>query len=258
MSTGWDPEQYLKFADARLRPAIDLLAQVALPDPRRIFDLGCGPGNSTQLLRARWPSALITGIDGSGAMLAQAAREVEGCQWLQADLADWRAPAAADLIFSNAALHWVADHERLFPRLLSQLAPGGLLAVQMPNNFSAPSHTLIADAAKSGPWRDTLEPLLRPAPVHEPSYYFELLEPLAPQVSIWETEYLQLLRGADPVKEWVKGSWLKPLLDALAPPERAAFEAEYARRIRGAYPPLPSGITLFPFKRLFLIARRGP
>jgi trans-aconitate 2-methyltransferase len=258
MATGWDPQQYLKFADARLRPAIDLLAQVALSDPRHIFDLGCGPGNSTQLLRARFPTAQVTGIDGSAAMLAQAAREVEGCSWLQADLADWQAPAAADLIYSNAALHWVADHERLFPRLLSQLAPGGLLAVQMPNNFAAPSHRLIAEAATSGPWRGTLEALLRPAPVHAPSLYYALLEPLALQVSIWETEYLQTLRGADPVKEWVKGSWLKPLLDALAQPERADFEAEVARRLRSAYPALPSGVTLFAFKRLFLIARRAP
>jgi len=256
MTAGWDPDQYLKFANARLRPAIDLLAQIAMPDPRRIFDLGCGPGNSTQLLRTRWPSAAITGIDGSAAMLAQAAREVAGCSWLQADLAGWQAPAAADLIFSNAALHWVASHDELFPRLLSQLGPGGVLAVQMPDNFGAPSHTLIAETVKAGPWRSALEPLLRPAPVHAPSTYYELLEPYAQSVTIWETEYLQTLHGADPVKEWVKGTWLKPLLDALAQSDRADFEADYAKRLRAAYPALSSGVTLFPFKRIFLIARR--
>ncbi len=199
---------------------------------------------------------MITGVDGSAAMLAQAAREVDGCAWAQADLADWQAPAPADLIFSNAALHWVERHDRLFPRLLSQLSAGGVLAVQMPNNFAAPSHTLIAETVKAGSWKAALEPLLRPAPVHAPSYYYALLEPLAQELSLWETRYLQALRGADPVKEWLKGTWLKPLLDALAEPERSAFEAEYARRVRTAYPPLPSGVTLFPFERLFLIARR--
>ncbi len=255
MTAGWDPDQYLKFANARLRPAVDLLAQAAIKDPRRIFDLGCGPGNSTQLLRMHWPCASITGIDGSAAMLAQAAREVAGCSWVRADLADWQAPGAADVIFSNAALHWVAGHDRLFPQLLSQLSSGGLLAVQMPDNFAAPSHTMIAETVKAGPWRARLEPLLRPAPVHAASFYYELLEPLAQELRIWQTEYLQALSGADPVKEWVKGTWLKPLLDALEEPDRAAFEAEYARRVRTAYPPLSSGVTLFPFKRLFLIAR---
>ncbi len=255
MATGWDPEQYLKFATARLRPAIDLLAQVELPAPRQIYDLGCGPGNATQLLRRRWPKSTITGVDSSPAMLAQAQREVADCNWVQAELAGWRAPVPADLIFSNAALHWVARHDALFPRLISQLGSGGLLAVQMPNNFAAPSHTLIADTVTGGPWRSRLEPLLRPAPVHAPSYYYELLEPLVPQVSVWETDYLQALRGPDPVKEWVKGTWLKPLLDALSGADRAAFEADYAQRLRAAYPPLASGVTLFPFKRMFLIAR---
>lgn len=255
MTAGWNPDQYLKFATARLRPAIDLLARVSMPAARRIFDLGCGPGNATQLLRMRWPSSVITGVDASAAMLAQAAREVADCSWVHADLAEWQAPAAADLLFSNAALHWVARHDRLFPRLMSQLGPGGLLAVQMPNNFTAPSHTLIAEAVAAGPWRAALEPLLRPTPVHAPAYYYELLEPLAQDVCVWETDYLQPLRGADPVKEWVKGTWLKPLLDALPTRERAAFEAAYARRLRNAYPPLSSGATLFPFKRLFLLAR---
>lgn len=257
MATGWDPDQYLKFANARLRPAIDLLAQVAMPNPRRIVDLGCGPGNSTQLLRTRWPAAEVTGIDSSAAMLQQAAREVEGCQWIQSDLADWQAPAPADLIFSNAALHWVGQHDRLFPRLLAQLSPGGVLAVQMPNNFAAPSHTLIAETVQCGPWRALLEPLLRPTPVHAPAYYYKLLEPLAQELNLWETEYLQILGGAHAVKEWIKGTWLKPLLDALSGSDRHAFESEYARRADAAYPLLASRVTLFPFKRLFLIARKG-
>jgi trans-aconitate 2-methyltransferase len=253
---GWDPHQYLKFADARLQPAIDLLARIAMPDPRSVYDLGCGTGNVTRLLQQRWPEAAITGVDSSEAMLAQAARELPAICWLRADLARWQPPAPADLIYSNAALHWLPDHAELFPRLVSFLRPGATLAVQMPRNFLAPSHTLIADTVLSGPWRAQLAPLLRPVPVAAPSAYYAWLDPLAQSVSVWETEYLQPLTGADPVKEWLKGTWLKPLLDALDPAEHAAFEADYARRLRQAYPPLASGVTLFPFRRLFLLARR--
>ena len=139
---------------------------------------------------------------------------------------------------------------------MSFLASGGVLAIQMPRNFSAPSHTLIAESVRAGRWRDRLEPLLRPAPVESPSWYYNLLESPALEVAVWETEYLQVLRGADPVKDWVKGTWLKPLLDALDGPDRADFEADYARRLRVAYPAQPSGVTLFPFRRLFLTACR--
>lgn len=255
MDATWDPNQYLKFADARLRPAMDLLAQVTLATPRHIYDLGCGTGNVTRLLGVRWPGAVITGVDSSSAMLAQAERDAPDLNWVQDDLATWQPAASADLIFSNAALHWLPRHDEVFPRLVSLLGPAGCLAVQMPRNFAAPSHTLIAEAARAGPWRSRLEPLLRPVPVESPAYYFELLEPLVQTVTVWETEYLQVLRGPDPVKDWVKGTWLKPLLDALEAPDRAAFEAQYAERLRLAYPALASGVTLFPFKRLFLIAR---
>jgi len=174
--------------------------------------------------------------------------------WQLADLATWAPSRPADVIYSNAALHWVDDHRRLFPALLDVLAPGGTLAVQMPRNFAAPSHTLIADAARSGPWRAKLEPLLRPAPVADPSFYHDLLAPLASSLDIWETEYLHVLRGADPVKEWVKGTWLRPLLDALDEAERPAFESRYADMLRVPYPPRLDGRTLFPFRRIFLVA----
>jgi trans-aconitate 2-methyltransferase len=254
MGAIWDPGQYLKFADARIQPALDLLARIALPDPRRVYDLGCGTGSVTQLLQRRWPEAAISGIDNSAAMLAHAARDSPDIRWVEQELASWQPDAAADLIFSNAALHWLPRHEELLPRLVSFLASGGVLAIQMPRNFSAPSHMLIAETVRAGRWRDRLEPLLRPVPVEAPSFYFRLLEPLVKDVAVWETEYLQVLRGADPVKEWVKGTWLKPLFDALDTPDRSDFEADYARRLRSAYPALPSGVTLFPFKRLFLTA----
>lgn len=250
----WNPDQYLKFAAPRLQPAVDLLSRIPWGDPRTVYDLGCGAGNVTQLLAARWPSAAITGVDDSAEMLAKARAAVPGVNWVQRSLAAWHASQPADVIYSNAALHWLPDHQRLFPALLAQLAPGGVLAVQMPRNFGAPSHTLIAQTVRNGPWRSRLEPLLAPSPVAEPAFYYEVLNARAARLDIWETEYLQVLSGPDPVKEWTKGTWLKQFLDALPPSQRLAFEDDYAARLRIAYPPLPDGNTLFPFRRLFLIA----
>jgi trans-aconitate 2-methyltransferase len=253
----WDPAQYLKFAGQRLRPAIDLLSRIDLADPAEVYDLGAGAGNVTRLLRERWPRAQVTGVDESGEMLARAAAFEPGIAWQRADLATWRPPRPADLIFSNAALHWIDRHEQLFPALCAALAPGGVLAVQMPRNFSAPSHTAIAEAARSGPWRARLEPLLRPAPVAEPAFYFDLLAPATAALDVWETEYLQILEGDHPVKEWVKGTWLRPLLEALDAPDRAPFEARYAELVAPAYPRRSDGRTLFPFRRLFIVGRAG-
>ena len=251
----WDPAQYLKFGDHRLRPAVDLLNRIDLGAPSEVYDLGCGAGNVTRLLRARWPEARITGVDSSEAMLAKAASAVPDVAWQQADLASWQPPRPADLIYSNAALHWLTDHDRRFPALLAQLKPGGVLAVQMPRNFLAPSHTAIADAARSGPWRTKLEPLLRPVPVSEPAFYFDVLAPHASSLDIWETEYQHVLEGEDPVKEWTKATWLNPLLDALEEPERAQFERCYAGMVAKAYPRRPDGRTLLPFRRLFMVAK---
>src|SRR5216684_6467078 len=175
----WDPSQYLKFAGQRLRPAIDLLNRIDVEEPGEIYDLGAGAGNVTQLLKARWPKARITGVDESKEMLVKAAAAAPEITWERADLATWRPPRPADVIYSNAALHWLDSHERLFPALFSSVAPGGVLAVQLPRNFSAVSHTSISEAARSGPWRAKLEPLLRPAPVAEPAFYYGLLAPHA-------------------------------------------------------------------------------
>ncbi|MGC4077222.1 MAG: methyltransferase domain-containing protein [Rubrivivax sp.] len=251
----WDPAQYLRFADHRLRPALDLLSRVP-GRPKTVVDLGCGAGNVTQALAARWPEAAITGVDGSEAMLAQARQTLPSARWQLADIAGWAPEAPPELIFSNAALHWLPAHTTLLPQLAGLLAPGGTLAVQMPRNHGAPSHTAIADTVHAGPWRTRLEPLLRPAPVAEPAAYYDWLQPLAAALEIWETEYLQPLQGEDPVKEWTKSTALKPLLDALAGAEREAFEADYAARLRTAYPRRADGTTLFPFRRLFIVLRR--
>lgn len=250
----WDPAQYLKFAGHRLRPALDLLDRVDVASPAEVYDLGAGAGNVTRLLRAWWPDARVTGVDQSQEMLAKAAVGAPEIAWERADLAAWRPSRAADVIYSNAALHWVGDHDRLFPALLSALAPGGVLAVQMPRNFSAPSHVAITEAVRSGPWRTALEPLLRPSPVADPAFYFDLLAPRAAALDIWETEYLHVLDGDHPVKEWTKGTWLRPLLDALEEPARSRFEACYAELVARAYPRRPDGHTLFPFRRLFIVA----
>jgi trans-aconitate 2-methyltransferase len=250
----WDPAQYLKFAGPRLRPAVDLLQHIDCAAPAVVYDLGAGAGNVTRLIAARWPDSHVVGVDGSAEMLAKAAAENPTIEWQRADLATWRPRRPATIIYSNAALHWLDHHDRLLPSLFAALAPQGILAVQMPRNFGARSHTLITDAAKSGPWRGTLEPLLRPSPVAEPEFYYDLLAPLAASLDIWETEYLQVLDGVNPVKEWTKGTWLSPLLAALDEPERSRFEAAYAERVAAAYPPRADGKTLFPFRRMFLIA----
>jgi len=253
----WDPAQYLKFSGERLRPALDLLARVPAAAPRAVVDLGCGAGNLMPLLRERWPQARLTGVDGSPQMLAKARADHPQVEFVQADVGTWRPAQPVDVLYSNATLHWLEEHERLFPALLRSVAPGGWLAVQMPRNFGAPSHTSVRDAILAGPWRARLEPHLRASPVAEPRFYWQFLHDEAAALEIWEIEYLQVLRGENPVAEFVKGSWLKPFLDRLEEPERSAFEADYRARVLAAYPPETDGSTLFPFRRLFIVARKG-
>jgi trans-aconitate 2-methyltransferase len=250
----WQPERYLAFGDERTRPAADLLARVPLPAPARIADLGCGPGNSTALLVERWPAADVLGIDSSAAMLAQAERSGLRARWLESDIAAWTPEGLYDLLFSNAALHWLEDHARLLPRLLAHLRPGGVLALQMPRNSAAPSHALLREVARAGPWAAHLAPLIERAPVATPEWYFDLLAPRAASLDIWQTEYLHVLDGEDPVLDWTRSTALRPVMARLSPAEQARFEETYARRLRAAYPRRADGRTLFPFRRLFIVA----
>lgn len=252
----WDPAQYLKFGGHRLRPAIDLLNRIDLDAPREVVDLGSGTGNVTRLLRERWPEAHLVGVDNSAEMVEQAREKEPGIEWQVADIGGWRAERHVDLVFTNAALHWIPGHRELFAGLVESVAPGGVLAAQMPRNFGAKSHTSISEAAKAGPWRSSLEPLLRPAPVEEPEFYIDVLSPLTSSLDVWETTYYQMLTGDNPVKEWTKGTWLRPLLDALDEPERSEFESTYADLVLGHYPQRPDGTTVFPFKRMFIVATR--
>jgi trans-aconitate 2-methyltransferase len=250
----WNPELYLAFADHRQRPALDLLARIPLETPRHVVDLGCGPGNVTALLAQRWPAAEIAGIDNDAAMLARAAADHPGIAWQRADIAAWRAERPGDLLFSNAALQWLEDHERLLPRLLGGLAPGGLLAVQMARNFNAPSHVAVRETVEQGPWRERLLPLLRRDPVAPPQFYHRLLAPLTKSLDIWETEYLHVLSGETPVLDWIRGTALRPFLAVLDEVERSRFEASVQARLASAYPAEADGRVLLPFRRLFLLA----
>jgi trans-aconitate 2-methyltransferase len=248
----WDPGLYEKYAAPRLRPGLDLMARIRVPEPRQITDLGCGPGRLTARLAERWPAARITGIDSSPDMLAKAREDYPEHSWAEDDIASWSPDEPPDLIFSNAALHWLGDHARLLPRLLSALAPGGVLAVQMPRNFDAPSHTLISDVIRQRQWSRPLPPPGQP--VAPPAAYYDILAPHAASLEIWESTYLQVLEGEDPVLEFVRATALRPVIEALAGAELDSFIADYRGRLRAAYPRRADGITLFPFRRLFIVA----
>jgi trans-aconitate 2-methyltransferase len=252
----WDPTQYARFGGERLRPARDLANAIPIERPARIADLGCGDGRATQLLAARWPGARIVGVDNSQEMLDAAARLGLRAEWRRARIDAWNPEAPFDLVFSNAAIHWLLDHAALLPRLVEATALGGTLAIQMPRNFSAPSHALLFDLAESAPWRDRLAPLVRRKPVEEPQWYYDLLAPRVRSIDIWETEYVHALSGDRPVVEWLKGTWLRPFLAALGPEAAPAFEVAYARNMEAAYPRRADGKTLFPFRRLFIVAMR--
>lgn len=252
----WDPQQYLKFSGHRLRPAVDLLMRVPEFPVRSAADLGAGAGNVTKLIKERWPNATIVAVEGSAEMVAAGRKAAGEVEWVQEDLGRWHPAQKFDVIYSNAALQWLPDHVHLFPALMEKLAPGGVLAVQMPRNFTAPSHLLIAETALNGPWRSKVEKLVTPPPVEGPAFYHDLLAPQSQNIDIWETEYLQVLEGDNPVKEWTKGTWLTRYLDVLQGEEKAAFEAAYGERVAKAYPKNSAGHTLYPFRRLFIVARR--
>ena len=252
----WDPKTYLKFGDQRTRPAMDLLARIQLDEPKVIYDLGCGPGNSTRLLRERWPEADITGVDLSADMLAQAEQMKLDIAWEQADLATWTPGATPDLIFSNAALHWLDSHDALFARLSDTLAPQGQLAVQMPRNFTAASHTIIHQVIECGPWADRLRGVRDINPVDRPEDYYGYLAAFSDQIDIWETEYTHILEGENPVFDWLQGSALAPYLELLPDAMAPDFRKECKNKFAQVYRRREDGITLFPFRRLFMVAQK--
>lgn len=253
----WNADQYLKFSGPRFRPGLDLLGHAPVEAPGRIADIGCGTGDLTLAIQARWPEARITGMDMSADMLAKARKHGAAIDWVQADLTRWQPAEPVDLVYSNAVLQWLPDHPAIFAHLTGMLAGGGALAVQMPRNFDAPSHVLMRETAAEPRWRERLAGVLREDPVAGPDAYYALLSDLGfSHIDIWETEYQHVLTGDDPVLEWVKGTALTPVFAVLDGEDRAAFIADYAAKLRRTYGRRPDGVTLFPFRRIFLVARR--
>lgn len=262
MTTRWDPDQYARFEEARLRPGLELRDRVGHPGPRQVSDLGCGPGALTLALAVRWPRARITGVDHSPQMLERArATTAElppgvSLAFERGDIATWAPARPQDVLFSNACLHWVPDHETLLPRLMGHLAPGGVLAFQVPVGLGEASHTAMGEVLQREDLggHGLLEALGRDW-VLPAAEYLGLLTPHARQVDVWETRYLHVLQGEDPVLEWVRGAGLRPVLDALEGEERQRFLEGYGDALRRAYPRRADGTTVYPFPRLFVVAR---
>jgi trans-aconitate 2-methyltransferase len=250
----WDPDRYLTYADERGRPFVELVARIGASSPATVVDLGCGPGNLTSLLRERWPAAAIRGLDSSSEMIDKARAADPSITFEVADLRTWASRAeSVDVLVSNATLQWVPDHLDLLPALASRVTPGGWFAFQVPGNFEEPSHALRRDLAAEAPYAAHLDGVAVPSS-HDPGVYLERLAGLGCTVDAWETTYLHVLRGPDPVFTWVSGTGARPTLQALPDQVRPAFEEEFKRRLRAAYPERDGRVVL-PFRRIFVVAR---
>ena len=249
MSHTWDPERYLTFADERGRPFVELVARIGATAPGTVADLGCGPGNLTALLADRWPDASVVGIDSSAEMIAAAHND--RVRFEVGDVRSWTGPV--DVLVSNATLQWVPGHLELLPRLVEQVTPGGWIAFQVPGNFDEPSHTIRTELAAEEPYAAHTGGVAVPSS-HDPAVYLDALAGLGCAVDAWETTYLHLLTGPDPVFAWVSGTGARPTLQALPDDLRPAFEEEFKRRLAAAYPEHEYGVVL-PFRRIFVVAQ---
>lgn len=257
----WDAGQYLRFAEERTRPCRDLAARIDVAEPNRVIDLGCGPGNSTAVLAERRPRARIEGLDSSPEMIASARAARPDLRWSVGDITAWAAgdEGPFDVVFSNAALQWVDDHARVFPNLLRHVAPGGALAIQMPGNYDAAPHRLMRELAASPAWRGRFPADgVREWHVHDLDFYHDLLAPRVESLDLWATEYFHILPDVPAIVEWYRGTGLRPFLQALdSEKSREEFTNAWGDRLREVFPSRPNGAVLFPFRRLFLIARVG-
>jgi trans-aconitate 2-methyltransferase len=252
----WSADQYVIFEDERTRPVRDLLAAVPTRDVRFAVDLGCGPGNSTEVMASRFPEAAITGMDSSTDMVAAARKRLPRIQFATADINTWDETGPYDVILANAVLHWVPQHELVIPRLVGKLSEGGSLAIQMPDNLDEPTHRLMSKVASEGPWAGKLTEVARTSR-ESATWYYETLRPLCTRVDVWRTTYHHpLAGGAAAIVEWFKGSSLGPILAALNGTEQAAFVERYTSDLEMAYPAMPDGTVLLPFPRLFIVATR--
>jgi trans-aconitate 2-methyltransferase len=261
MFASWDPAQYLRFGAERARPFLDLMSRVDAEAPAEVVDLGCGPGELTAWLSERWPAALVSGIDSSPEMIDRAGKLAAPgrLEFVRADLRDWTPGRPVDVLVSHATLQWVPDHLELLPRLVAAVAPGGWLAIQVPGNFASPTHTELRALCLSARWRERLQEVAAWWPASaEPIDYLTRLAGLGCAVDVWESTYLHVLTGPDPVVEWMKGTALRPVLAVLDPDELAEFLGTYASAMRAAYPPRqlgPASATVVPYRRIFAVAR---
>lgn len=254
----WSAKQYVCFEDERTRPVRDLLAALPEKEARSVVDLGCGPGNSTEVLAARFPGAAVRGLDSSPDMISAARQRMPRVQFAVGDVHTWNDPGPFDVILANAVLQWVPDHTGLLPRLVGRLASGGGLAIQMPDNLDGPAHRLMREVAADGPWAQTLAGAAGArTPIGDANWYYELLRPLCARVDVWRTTYYHALSGgAAAIVEWFKGSGLRPFLEPLDEVSRAAYLERYTAGVARVYPALAEGSVLLPFPRLFLVAIR--
>lgn len=252
----WSAALYLKFEDERTRPARDLVAQVPVAAPRRVVDIGCGPGNSTELLVERWPEAEVSGFDSSPDMIEKARARQPDVSFELADTAAWQPAEPVDVIFANAVFQWLPEHPAIFQRLMGFLAPGGALAIQMPDNLGEPSHQQMRETAAEMPFAEKLKGAAR-APLPAVSFYYDLLSPFSDRLDIWHTVYNHPLADAEAIVEWVKSTGLRPFLDPLVAQQRKLFIDHYTARIAKAYPKTANGKVLLRFPRLFIVAKRA-
>jgi trans-aconitate 2-methyltransferase len=251
----WSANQYLKFEDERTRPPRDLLAQVPLARAERVVVLGCGPGNSTELLLAHYPDAEVIGLDSSPDMLAQARKRLPKCAFIQADLVSWSPTLRTDLLFANASFQWLPDHQGVLRRMLAALPRGGVLAVQMPAMHDTPLRRLPLQIASAGQWAEHLRDVVSAPDILSPAEYWDLLRPHAASLEMWQTTYMHALSGENAVMQWASGSSLRPFLDKLPDTLQGLFRQAYAEASLPHYPRRPDGTTLLPFQRLFIVVR---
>ncbi len=253
--SNWNAAHYLNYADERTRPSADLAARIKMDAPQRVVDLGCGPGNSTQILRSRWPQSEVWGVDNSPQMIEAAQESFPRQQWLLADLSSWHPDQPADVVFSNAALQWVPDHGALMQHLLSATAAGGVLAFQIPSSCYATVRKLIHDISHDPAWSDRMDAPRNALTMESPEFYYDALVTRAASLDIWETEYHHVMASSDAIVDWIASTGLRPFLAALDDEhQRNAFVAELRRRVSVAYRSRADGKVLYPFRRTFVIA----
>ena len=254
----WNADLYLQFATERTQPSIDLTARIQLEGPRRIVDLGCGPGNSTAVLRGRWPGAELLGLDHSPDMIAKARADFPGGRWEQAEIPTWAPAEKFDLVFTNAALQWVPNHATLIPHLFAQVAAGGALAVQVPAHLESPLHRAILEIADDPEWCAGMRSAKWLLNVGTPEFYYDWLCPVASRIDLWVTTYQHVMSGPEAIVEWIRGTGLRPFLEALSnDDQRARFTARLLARAAADYPRRADGNVIFPFRRLFFVAYRA-